>query len=66
MRHFQRDTESEKAELIINRVKAKAECNECGQVFDISFTDKKCPKCNVFSNNIVSGYELLLDEIEGE
>lgn len=63
---FSKDTESEKAELVINRVKAKAQCSECGQLFDISFTDKKCPKCHVFSNNIISGYELLLDEIEGE
>lgn len=63
---FSKDSLAEGAELLIDRVKASAKCDECGQVFSISFTDKKCPKCNTFSNNIITGYELLLNEIEGE
>lgn len=63
---FSKDTEADGAELIIDRVEAAAECNNCGQVFKVSFTNKICPKCGKFSNNIVVGYELLLNEIEGE
>lgn len=63
---FSKDTEAEEAELIIDRVEASAKCNECDETFKVAFTNKICPKCNTFSNDIVTGYELLLHEIEGE
>lgn len=56
----------EGAKLEINEVKAKAYCKKCQQEFSISFTNKKCPKCNCLSNEIISGYEMLLYRIEGE
>lgn len=61
-----KDTKAENAELIIKRVKATAKCEDCQEIFDISYTNKKCPVCRKFSNNIISGYELILSEIEGE
>lgn len=63
---FSKDTKAEGAELLIDRVKATAKCGRCGQVFKIAFTNKICPHCGIFSNNVVSGYELLLNEIEGD
>jgi hydrogenase nickel incorporation protein HypA/HybF len=63
---YSKDTEAEEAELVINRVKATAKCDNCGRVFDIAFTNKICDHCGTFSSNIVSGYELLLSEIEGD
>jgi len=63
---FSKDTESEGAELVIHRVKATAKCERCEQIFKIAFTNKICPNCGIFSNNIVSGYELSLNEIEGD
>lgn len=63
---FSKDSIAEGAKLLIERVRASAECNNCGQVFNISFTNKICPSCSTFSTNIITGYELLLNEIEGE
>ena len=63
---FAKDTEAEGAELRIHRVKATAQCDECGEIFNISFTDKICPRCKTFSSKIITGYELSLDEIEGD
>lgn len=63
---FSKDTEAEDAKLIIDRVGARAKCSNCGDTFKVTFTKKICPKCNTFSNDIVTGYELLLHEIEGE
>ncbi len=50
--------------LEIEKVKAMARCDLCQENFDIDFTHKLCPKCNNYSNKIVSGYELLVYEIE--
>lgn len=63
---FSKDSLVEGAELLIDRVKASAKCDNCGQVFNISFTNKICPNCSTFSSNVITGYELLLHEIEGE
>lgn len=63
---FSKDTEAEEAKLVIEKIEASAKCDHCGQVFKVAFTNKICPKCNTFSNNIITGYELLLHEMEGE
>lgn len=63
---FSKDTEAEEAQLIIDRVEATAKCEHCQKIFKVSFFNKICPVCQTFSNNIVTGYELLLQEIEGE
>ncbi|WP_248484247.1 hydrogenase maturation nickel metallochaperone HypA [Tepidibacter aestuarii] len=63
---FSKDTKVEGADFIINKIEASAKCDNCEEPFKVSFTNKVCPKCNTFSNNIITGYELLLDEIEGE
>ena len=61
-----KDTEVERAELIIDKVKATAKCESCGEIFAASFLNKICPKCSLFSGHILTGYELYIDELEGE
>ena len=61
-----KETICEKAKLIIEKVKGSAYCHNCKENFYISYINKICPKCNKFSSNIITGYELLLDRIEGE
>ncbi|WFD12261.1 hydrogenase maturation nickel metallochaperone HypA [Tepidibacter hydrothermalis] len=63
---FSKDTNVEEADFIIDKIEASAKCDNCEETFKVNFTNKVCPKCNTFSNNIITGYELLLDEIEGE
>lgn len=56
----------ENANLIINKIKPSAKCFNCNEVFNITYTNKLCPNCNTFSSNIITGYELLVNSIEGE
>ena len=61
-----KDTIAEGAELIIEKVYATAKCDHCDIEFKISHFNKLCPKCQSFSNNILSGYELNINTIEGD
>ncbi len=61
-----RDTICENSELVINKIRASAYCDNCKKNFNISYTNKICPECSKFSNNVVTGYELLMEKIEGE
>lgn len=63
---FSENTIAEEAEFVINRIEARAKCDNCGKFFSITYTDKLCPFCDTYSNNITNGYELFLDKIEGE
>lgn len=63
---FSKGTPVEKAELIIKKIKSSAFCENCSETFDVSFLNKICPKCNTFSSNVITGYELQIDELEGE
>lgn len=60
------DTTCEDSDFIINKIPATAKCDDCGEVFNVGYTNKICPLCNRFSNNILTGYELSLQTIEGE
>jgi hydrogenase nickel incorporation protein HypA/HybF len=60
------DTACEDSDFIINKIPATAKCDDCGEVFNVSYTNKLCSICNKFSNNILTGYELSLQTIEGE
>jgi len=59
-------TIAEGAEFLIEKVDATAMCNDCGIVFEIDHFNKLCPNCSKFSTNILSGYELYVNTIEGE
>lgn len=59
-------TIAEGAEFLIEKVDATAMCDECGITFKIDHFNKLCPECNKFSTDILSGYELYVNTIEGE
>lgn len=61
-----KNTLCQDALLDIERVKGKAKCNSCNEEYFINFTNKLCPKCGCYSNNIISGYEMLIYAIEGD
>lgn len=61
-----KETILENAELVIERVKATGECSNCNIIFEIKHFNKLCPKCNKFCCNILTGYELYIDTIDGE
>lgn len=59
-------TIAEDAQFIIEKVDATAICDECGITFEIDHFNKICPSCKKFCTNILSGYELYINTIEGE
>lgn len=59
-------TVCEDSDFIINKIPATAKCDDCDEIFSVSYTNKICPLCNKFSNNILTGYELSLQTIEGQ
>jgi hydrogenase nickel incorporation protein HypA/HybF len=61
-----KDTIIEGAELIIEKIEATANCISCDISFKIDHFNKLCPKCKIFCENVISGYELLIDSIEGD
>lgn len=61
-----RRTVCEDSKFIIQKIRARAYCKYCEDSFLISYTNKLCSRCNKQSSNIITGYELLLDRIEGE
>lgn len=61
-----KDTIVEDAELIIEKVEATAKCNSCNISFKIDHFNKLCPKCKKFCDNVLSGYELYINTIEGD
>ena len=60
------NTVCEESDFIIKKISATAKCDDCDEVFNVSYTNKLCPICNKFSNDILTGYELSLQTIEGE
>ncbi len=63
---FSKGTIAAEAEFKLNTVKASAKCETCEVIFAINHVNKKCPVCHRFCNNILTGYELLIETIEGE
>ncbi|OOM80761.1 hydrogenase maturation nickel metallochaperone HypA [Clostridium sp. BL-8] len=59
-------TMAEGAQFLIEKVNATAKCDDCKITFEIDHFNKLCPKCNKFCTNILSGYELYINTIEGE
>lgn len=59
-------TIAEGADFIIDLVKPTAKCDFCNIIFNIDHFNKLCPECKSFSSNIVTGYELYVNTIEGD
>ena len=54
------------ARLILNRVKARAVCKECGKQFEPDDLIFICPACGSPQTELLQGDELILDSIELE
>ena len=52
--------------LGIENVSALGQCQDCKTEFPIEHFNKLCPSCNKFCTNIVRGYELYVNTIEGD
>lgn len=49
--------------LEIEIIEGKAECRECGKVFNVKKYEGYCPNCNSFDKELITGREFILKEI---
>ena len=52
------------AELVINMVKPRSVCLECGEEFEHDRFHRFCPACESFATELLAGRELEIDSIE--
>lgn len=57
-------TNSEGAELVINMVKPKSRCLDCGNVYEHDRFHMACDACGSFATELIGGRELQIDSIE--
>ena len=48
----------ERAEIVIDKVQAKAKCLECGTGYEAPQVFSKCPECGGYSTQLISGKEM--------
>lgn len=53
----------ENARLIINVVPGLAECEDCGEIFNVIECDGYCPNCGSFNKEVLSGKDFYIREI---
>lgn len=58
------NTMCEGAELVINMIKPKSRCLECGAEFEHDRFHMFCPECDSFATQLLAGRELQIDSIE--
>jgi hydrogenase nickel incorporation protein HypA/HybF len=56
----------QKAELFVELVEVRAECENCGEKFKVEQYRFVCPKCESPVSNIIEGKELLIHKIISE
>ena len=56
----------ENAERIVNRIKAKAKCMQCGFDYDVEALYDACPECKCYFKDIYQGKELRVKSLEIE
>lgn len=56
-------TSLEKAKLVINIIPGLAECDDCGEVFNVIECDGYCPNCGSFDKQVLSGKDFFIREI---
>lgn len=64
MQHTKKSELLEHANLVINRIPAKARCKACKHEFDIKDYYTACPDCNHFDHDIIQGKELRVKAIK--
>ena len=58
------NTISEGAELVINMVKPKSRCLDCGAEYEHDRFHMMCPECGSYSTELIAGREMQIDSIE--
>ena len=58
-----RDSVLDNAELILNRIEAKAHCNDCDKEFGIKQLFDACPICRNHNFDILCGKELKIKSL---
>lgn len=53
----------ENARLIINIIPGLAECEDCGEIFNVIEHDGYCPNCGSFNKEVLSGKDFYIREI---
>lgn len=51
------------SELIINRIKGIARCNDCGEDYYVVENEGICPECGSSKKDILTGKEFLIREV---
>ena len=51
------------SELIINHIKSRGICRDCGTTFAIVENEGKCPSCGSLSKKVISGMDFVIKEI---
>ncbi len=64
MQYIQKNELLKNVTLVINKIPARARCNSCNHVFDISDFYTACPVCGKFDHNIFQGKELKVKAIK--
>lgn len=59
-----KDTPAFGAKLEINTIPARARCRDCGTEYESKDFDFTCPSCSKNNPELISGMELLLEDIE--
>ena len=65
-KNFCKETIAEGASLKILNTPLKGQCKKCKLVFNIKKDKFKCLKCNSLEIEIISGYDLYIQDIEIE
>jgi len=55
-----------RSKLVIDKVKGKARCENCGKEFEMHDYFDVCPECQSFQNEVLAGKELKVKSIEIE
>jgi len=59
-------TSCEGLKLEIEHKRIQGRCKNCGESFDIEFSNPCCPKCNIAEFDLMPDAPLMLEEIEFE
>ena len=57
-------TRSERAQLVVNMIRPRSLCAECGNEFEHDRYHWACPQCDSLATQLLAGKELYIDSIE--
>ena len=63
---LKKGTIADKAVLVVDKVPVSLKCRNCSSNFTVEDSTYMCPECGSIQWDMVSGRELLIENIEGE